>query len=864
MSRKPIAPVKKSVPTLDTPDAQERMALLHVEKGRFREAVVCYKALLKNERRAGWVTGLANAYSGRAQGLADKGMLQEAIGLWRSRAELCGTALWDGPYAAWLISDGRVAEVLDYLAARRLSLAAAAVPNPPTDARSTDELAALEAQLAPALLSANQATLARLPAESLLLLHRPLALAALAAYASQDAGALETALAGIPFRSPYRDLRSLLKALVLCETDQDGARAALERLPMSSPFAPLAAALRTRLIVGPARLQAWASLTSAQQTMALDLLGYPVTLAPMLQALGGADVKLTPAALFDLVQRHARELPNALATRAWQWLAVWATRRGCDNPRLFGNPSKADQECARALAVEISGEWDHAETHWLDAVDLLESSGDSRDQLRAALVLRHVALSPAYLSSDGVLNPDAQDLLTRSLNLDPADCGVHVRLVQFWRRAGKLKRAREQLDAGLRHFPDDAALLTEAVETAVAGGAFKKASTAARRLLELDPLNRKVRVLVGNAHLSHAVKHIAASKPDAAKKEIIEAANWLTSTTDLGRMHLLQAWTEPQGKPERLRLAQLATSAWGGGLAAGWRLVREAQGTFPRVGLPEAAWRLREAGISTTQAVTPAELLALVQVLEQDPPLVRKGLDPLATWRKAIVALANQGTESAFESDTFVRLCEAFSRHQEHDLAEKFANAARKRWPDRPLFVYHAVAARFGKKGYIEGAKDLDDLEYAKKRANQSKDMRLSSRIEALFEADNPFPDLDDFGDDGEFDVPAGRRAPVPPFGSLPMNPSEFREVIKMSIGIDGGKSFLNNARKDLGDALMLQIERECAGDRKLYLSRITDLVIAMLAGTAAQLPLTVPAKIAKPQKPEKTPNPGQGNLFNE
>jgi len=844
--------------TLDTP---ESIALAHLDKGRYRDAIACYKALLKTERRTEWVDGLAKAYGGRAHGLAGKGMLQEAIGLWRSRAELCGAKLWDGPYAAWLIGDGRVAEVLDQLAARRSALVSSAASGTPPDASSADELAALEARLAPALLNANPATLARLPAESLLLQHHPLALAALAAYASKDAAALDTALGGISFRSPYRDLRALLKALVLCETDQEAARAAVQRLPPNSPFEPLAAALRTRLMAGPARLQAFAQLNNAQQTMTIDLMGYPPEVAPMLQALAGADVNLAPAALFELVQRHARQMPSALATRVWQLLAPWATRRGCDNPRLFGSPSKAEQECARALAVDIKGERDHAETHWLDAADLLEESGDTHDRLRAALVLRHVALSPAYLSSDGVLDPDAQDMLTRSLNLDPTDCSVYVRVVQFWRRTGDLKRARQQLDVGLSHFPDDAALLTEAVETALASGAFKKAAASARRLLELDPLNRKVRGLVGNAHLSHAVKHIAVNKPDAAKKEIIESANWLTSATDLGRMHLLQAWTERDGTAERLRLAQLAVSTWGGGLGAGWRLVRQAQATFPRVGLDTAAWLLREAGVDTAQTLTPADLLELAQVLEQEAPMVRKGLDPLVTWRKAIATLASQSVGQAFDVDTCVRLCEAFSRHQEHDLTEKFANAAQKRWPDRPVFVYHAVAARFGKKGSIGSERDFNALEDAQKRASQSKDLRLVSRIEALFEADNPMPDFDDFGGP---DLAAPRGVPGPLSGSGMMSPSDFREVIKVSIGLDGGKSFLNNARKDLGEALMKQIERECGGDKKLYLSRVTDLVMIELFGTLEQVVPIVPATIIKPQTPVKTPNPGQGNLFNE
>ncbi|MFZ4536982.1 hypothetical protein [Propionivibrio sp.] len=844
MSRKPKPPVKKSLATVAASDVQERTALVHLEKGRYRDAVACFKALLRSERRPQWIAGLADAYSGRAQGLADKGMLKEAIELWRSRAELCATPLWDGPYVGWLIADGRVADVLGHLAARRAASTA------PDGQRDDEQLTALEARLAPALLATDPATTVRLPAESLLLQHRPLALAALAAYSSKDAAALETALAGISFRSPYRDLRTLLKAMVLCETDQDAARAAIERIPLDSPFESLAAPLRTLLVAGPERLQRWARLNSAQQTMALDLMGCPQAVAPLLQSLAaqaGTSAVLAPHALFDLVLRHARELPNALARQAWQWLAPWAERRGCASPRLFGNPTAADQECATALAVELKGEWDHAETHWFDATNLVEDNGCPDDHLRAALILRHVALSSAHLSSDGVLDEDAVDMLTRSLALDPLDCSVHVRLVQYWRNNGNLKNARDQLDAGLSHFPDDVALLTEAVEIALASGAFKKAAAAARRLLELDPLNRKVRARVGNAHLSHAVKQIGADKLDAAKKEISEAANWLTSATDQGRMYLLQAWTEPAGRAERSRLAKLAVTTWGGGLAAGWRLLHEGQGTFPHVGLTTSVLLLGEAGIDTSKALTHADLLELTQVMEQEPPIL-KGLDPLLPWRKAIAKMA---AAQALDADACVRLCEAFRRHKEHDLAEKFANAGRKRWPDRLIFVYHAVAARFGKNGRIKSDQDFNDLDKALERAHQSNDTRLAARIELLFELDDPNPDF------GKLDFPGDQASPF----VLPnLNPAVLRNVLEESIKYDGGKAFLNNARRDLGDALVRQVEQECAGDRKAFLRRIIDLIVAEITdGFSAPAP-TAPAKIVKPQ----TPVQGQGNLFDE
>ncbi|MEP6588587.1 MAG: hypothetical protein ABJA84_07520 [Polaromonas sp.] len=837
MSRNSARPVKKPISAAVAPEEQAALALVHLEKGRFRDAVDCYKTLLKTEQRPEWLAGLASAYAGRAKALADKGMRREAIELWRSRAEVCHTALWEGPYAGWLVAEGRMSEVLSYLSKRR------AAP----DGKADDGLAALEAQLAPGLLSAEDAALKQLPAESLLLQHRPLALAALAAYARQDAAALEEALAGISFRSPYRDLRSLLKALVLWETDREAARAALERVPQDGPFESLAAPLRSVLASGSERLQRWARLNNSQQLTALDLLGYPRPWAPLLQALAGASTTdLAPAALFDLVQRNARVLPEAIATRVWQWLAPWAPRRGCANPLIFGNPSRAHQECATALAVEIKGELGHAEEHWLDAVQMLASSNDTDDRQRAAMVLRHMAAMKEHLSREGMLDKAGAGYLLRSLEFDASDCDVHVRLVASWRRHGDLKKARERLDAGLSLFPDSAALLSEVVETALAAGAFKKAATTARRLLALDPLNRKVRTLLGNAHLSHAGKHIAAGKLEPAKKEIEEARSWLGAAAEQGRLQLLLAWTEPQESPERLRLAQLAVSTWGGGLAAGWRLLREAQGLFARVDLTAANSLLSEAGIDSAKALAPADVLGLVQVLEQEPLITRKGADPLVAWRKALAALASA---PLFDAETSVRICEAWSSHKEHDLLEKFATSARKRWPDWPIFVYHAVAARFGKNGCIETDRDFDDLELAGELAQKNKDFKLHSRIEALFEADDPGPGVDDLPQmDG------------PPLQVL----QAFRAMLEQTIMMDGGKSFLKKARATYGDALIRQIEKECGGDKKAVLRRLIDMAIAEVAGPFGQ-PFQ-PATIIDKKPPVKpiAPAQGQGSLSDE
>jgi hypothetical protein len=100
MSRK-----RKHLKAQATPPAANGAALPgHIDAAlsasRYKEAIEHYKLLLKRERRPAWVEGLAAAYAGRAAQLAAKGLVKEALALWRTRAEMCGAPLFEGPYVS--------------------------------------------------------------------------------------------------------------------------------------------------------------------------------------------------------------------------------------------------------------------------------------------------------------------------------------------------------------------------------------------------------------------------------------------------------------------------------------------------------------------------------------------------------------------------------------------------------------------------------------------------------------------------------------------------------------------------------------------------------------------------------------------
>ncbi|WP_300451469.1 hypothetical protein [Accumulibacter sp.] len=122
------------------------------EAGRYREAIEHYKNPLKRERRPEWVDGLAASYADRSGELADKGMLPEALTVWRNRSTLHNRPLNEVPYLDWLLRAG------EHDAALRLLSGTGDFPAP-VDAD-------LEMHLAAVALTAPDSALAQLAADS--------------------------------------------------------------------------------------------------------------------------------------------------------------------------------------------------------------------------------------------------------------------------------------------------------------------------------------------------------------------------------------------------------------------------------------------------------------------------------------------------------------------------------------------------------------------------------------------------------------------------------------------------------------------------------------------------------------------------
>ncbi|MBK6973079.1 MAG: tetratricopeptide repeat protein [Sterolibacteriaceae bacterium] len=822
MSRKAKRSANRNRPRHTAEDARspETQASAALEASRFREAIDLYKGLLKVERRQDWVDALAAAYAGRAGDLAAKGMYAEALALWRNRAQSCAKALAEGPYLEWLLQAG------EHDAALRLLAEAG---NPPGT-----QTGDLETRLAALALTAPDEALSHLHADSALRRHRAPALAALAAYSRGDFADLDEHLRSIPFRSPYRDLRVILKALALLPGDPVQAGEQIARVAAGGPFEQLAAAARVAVLPDGSWLQAMLELNDDGRQLVLDLKGCPEQRRALLLELAGLGATPAPARILDLLLRRSRALQTSAAQLCRHLLPHAADRmkRYVDS---FGPLEEVQRERILALSAELNDRPERAEAHWLRAVELL--SAPDGTPLQAALILRRLFHGAQGHQAASELDPIVIEWLERSAALDPDDRATHLRLIRVYRTQRDLKRARATLEAAQTRFPNDPEVLLEAVETALAGDAFKKAVGLAKRLLDLDPINSRVRALIGQAHLSHARKQIRARQYEAGGRELDQADEWLNSSTDKNLAKVLRGLVGGEDSDPLLREAVVGL---GGDLVGGFYLLLEAA----RINV-DATASLRRGGVDLSITPSPAHVLAFVHALNavgQKDKSLRRILD---TLRAALTRAAT----ADFAEPERILICEALLRHKENKLLRAYAEGGLKRWPRRPVFVFFAAFAR-GEPIFMLSDSELRKLEQAHQAAHEQGDLRTAHRIRELLDPTPHFgPDdsADEFGPDLLGDPHA---------------------VLDLLVAMGGKKAFLDMARQALGAAQFNDLKCAAGGNDNRLVDLLIDLFAASgvlpdlgLPGGGAPVPLPPPRRTqgARPKPDDK-----QKDLFDD
>ena len=740
--RKPI-PQQPRVRLEDLPTREliaRGAALLSAQN--YKDAIDVYKLLLKREPQpeAGWRDSLAKVYLERARQLAQKAMHREAAVLWENIPTLCGQTPQPDLYLDWLLRSGQYAKAM-----RAYASHAAALP-------AGGELETLLAALA---LAGQKEVLQAIPPDAPLRTHLTAAQAALRAYTQGEAeDAVRERLKAISIRSPYRDLRQALAALLKLETDPTGALALVERIPPTSPYQDLVELVRASAATDPAR--ALLALTPAQRELA-GLFGLDARQLKLLKDWARLGDHPSDKAKFEFIAANLALFDREQARRACLALLLGYPQGSKTYSNLFGPLPPFEAQQLKALRAEREDDdLDRTLRDWQGCVDLLRHETDPDSRLMAALILRHMA-ELLRKGDDGWDDGEQlRDCLEQSLRFDPDDRDVYLQLAILYKEVDNDKEYHQWVEQAVKRFPDDPLVLLAAVKTATARKAHKKAAGFAARVLELDPINTKARTVLINAHLAHARKLMRADKYALAEKELdsagqLERDNARTGIVEINRGLLaLQQRQRDLGRRwlrEGVRLAGSPLLAW----------VRLAVETL-RLKLEPADFQ-RDADLSDPRKLNASrtDLLALAQLLNayreeevSDLDTVLEDLEkPLQRTIKALTS-----------EDDLLLICESLHQAPHYGLLEYAATRALEIQPERSLFVYYQIYGRAEGDLDLVKDRDYDRLEQAMERATAAKDHRAATSI-TRFLSQSPFSLP--FAPKGRGPAPMPMPIPIPP-----------------------------------------------------------------------------------------------------
>ncbi|MCZ6830118.1 MAG: tetratricopeptide repeat protein [Gammaproteobacteria bacterium] len=812
-----------------SPQQREALAGELLQTGKYREAVIAFKELLKQERRPDLTQSLAEAYAGRARSLAAKGMFKEAAVIWRNRAESCDRFLAEPAYIELLFQSGEIEPACQLLREQREQI------------EKRGHLPWLRVFCAVQALAGQEGLLDLFPEEDDPL-HRdfPAALAALAAYCSGRDDEMERQLKAIPFRSPFRDFRQILKALSILDNDNTGAEALLDHVDGASPFHALSAAIKSSQAPDLEFLRRYQSMGKAERRFAATLKGWSAQQLDLAQELHQLGEQLATDRFLRFLLRHREELGEEYVRQIAMRILVSYPRGEAACTKSLGQLPWFHHYRIKALRAEADGlPCYDVEKHWYEAciaLDDPELLQNSENALILALTLRH--MTRHWLRTEP---PDGPIFaaLERALECDPDHRPSHLELIRLYRQEHRLKDARRVLDGALARYPEDAEVLTEAVQTAIASNAYKKAARLARQVLELDPMNPRVRDILMNSHLAHARKQIRQKKLPLARKELEQALDWAGSEQARGRIDIVLGILELDcGDKDAAHPCFLAGfERTGGGLLGHFYLLMEAG----RMGRSMATVVKLARLPKLPRKGSRKQILALIPALGEP---AEDNEDIVAGAVKQLQAPLDRAAGLDFSKAEMEHLCEIWLRVGHGGLRSRYASAALKRWPGTPLFVFHQIDAR--NNCFVPmSPKERQSLDGALETARAEGDMRSVHRIGQLLAGGSPFGYADDDEPFDPFDIDEGPEW-------LP-DELDLQQMIDMFMESLGPAEVAEMRRAMGSEGLQQLLEKMLQGDfNPTLLDAISDDLLPPQTGNSPR----------KPRKKVTPHDPDQFDLF--
>ncbi|GEM_PF-1953541 len=510
---------------------------LFLTQEKYQDAILCFKQLLKQQESPEILQALEQAYLGRIGSLAAKSMAKEAMALLEIVVERWPHADVLSLKLSLLLQAGRFVEAVQFHGQCRKQLA--------SDVRQR-----LEALFGALLLAGvGGLRLEDFPGDSPVAGYYPAALSAMDAVFVRQEERGQDALKQISFRSPYRDLRTLLTGLLHFQSEKDLGCSIIRKIDKDSPYFRAAARCLATVDTPESFLQNLAAAPKNEQYQLCGQYGVNPSQFPVFEALSGSDGR--PLGLYKIASRHGN-----CFTKGQRMLLLRNILPFCGEQALtfLGRSTdftSIEKNRILALAAEKDGATHSAVKFWEDYL----GNSDWSDTLRhkeIAMVLRHQAklqkkVEYAY-SPVHVL-----DTMLKSLEYEPSHAETWLEAAEYAKRHFSASRSYAIVNDAVAKLPENVPILVAAMQACGARNAHKKASGLAKRILEIDPINTSVLDFLVESRLEHGRKLASQKKWLPAEKELQSADTRVKALRYRGRHRIcLGMVLLLQGKEEGL------------------------------------------------------------------------------------------------------------------------------------------------------------------------------------------------------------------------------------------------------------------------------------------------------------------------
>ncbi len=515
---------RHKVASLGALTAQELLAKGNsfLTQEKYQDAILCFKQLLKQGEHPEILDALEQAYLGRIRSLAAKSMIKEALVLLETVIERWPNATVAPLKLSLLVQEGRYAEAARLYTACGKQLA-------------EDSHQRLDALFGALLLAgSSDLKLHDFAEDSAVFRYYPVALAAIEAVFAKDDKEAHEALKQIPFRSPYRDLRTFLTGCLHFQSDKVQGSTILRKIAKDSPYFGFAARYLATTDTPENFLQDLAATPKQeQQRFRVDHDLSPLQFNALV-TLSRSDGK--PHSLYHFVKRYENCFDKKLRVTLLNNILPFCKDEALSYLTGSRDFTQVEKNRICALAAEKDGATTFAVDFWDDYLG--ECGGrDPANHKEIAMVMRRQA--KLQKQDDYEYSPaEILNTLLKSLEHDPGHAETWLTAAEFAKRHISSARHYAIINDAVAKLPENVAVLVAAMRASGARGAHKKAAGLAQRILEIDPINTSVLDFLVESRLEHGRKLASQRKWTLAEKELQGAATRVKAVRYRGRQQI--------------------------------------------------------------------------------------------------------------------------------------------------------------------------------------------------------------------------------------------------------------------------------------------------------------------------------------